>query len=144
MKKIELKSLVFAIASAVGLLTALILLILALAPTALAENPFFRIVFLVGTIGFTALLMMSLVTIYSQRTLIKTLEIENEYNIGQKSAFNNLYAFQEKVAILAKSRFRRKQSQHIITFTVSNLSVSQNVNRNNELMLLNSHIVAYL
>ena len=144
MKKISLRSLIIAVTSGTLLLVELILLILSLAPTPLSETPFFRVIFLIGTIGFTALLMISLVNIYSQRTLIKTLEIENEYNIGQKSSFNNLYAFQEKVTILAKSRFRRKQNQHIIAFTVSNLSVSQNVNRNNELMILNSHIVEYL
>ncbi len=142
--KISLRSFILAIVTGALLLTALVLLIVALAPTPLADNPIFRIVFLTGTLLFTAAFMISMVNIYSQRTLIKTLEIENEYNIGHKSSFNNLYAFQEKASILANSRFRRKQNQHIIVFTVSNLSVSQNVNRNNELMVLNSHIVEYL
>ena len=89
-----------------------------------------------------AFLAVSLFIFFNQYTLIKTLQIENAYVIGKKSDFNNLYAFQKKV--ITVSRFRGKQTRHVIAFTVSNLVVSQNVNRNNELLALNSHLIDFL
>ena len=75
-------------------------------------------------------------------SMINTIELENENQLGRKSDFNNLYVFQKK--ILARMRFRKKQKQHVIAFSFSNLVVSQNVNRNQEIFGINTFIVDYL
>ena len=89
-----------------------------------------------------AMLATSLFLFLNQYVLLKTLQVENAYSLGQKSIFNNLYIFQKKV--LTASNLRRRQKKHIIAFTISNLVVSQNFNRNMEIFSLNGHIVNYL
>ena len=86
--------------------------------------------------------VISLTYYVNRRSLIKTIELENENVLGKKSDFNNVYAFQKTVFLLA--RFRKKQPQHVISFTFSTLAVSQNVNRNEEVFDVNSFIVDYL
>ena len=97
-------------------------------------------------IGIPIILAVAFVvslTYYVNRiSLIKTIELENENVLGKKSDFNNVYAFQKTVFLLA--RFRKKQPQHVISFTFSTLAVSQNVNRNEEVFDVNSFIVDYL
>lgn len=95
--------------------------------------------FIAIPIVFAALFIILLTYTINRISLIKTIELENENVLGKKSSFNNLYAFQKR--IFALSRFRRRQSQHIIAFTFSNLSVSQNLNRNQEIFGVNSFIV---
>ena len=75
---------------------------------------------------------------------IKTLQNDNEYNLGVRSTFNNLYTFQKRVEWLKRLRVRNKDSQYIIAFTFSSLAVAQNVNRNHEIYALNNHIAEYL
>ena len=90
-----------------------------------------------------AVTFVILLTYYVNRvSLLKTIELENENVLGRKSEFNNLYVFQKRVYLL--SRFRKRQSQHVISFTFSNLAVSQNVNRNEEVFGVNDFIVDYL
>ena len=90
-----------------------------------------------------AVIFVVLLTYYANKiSLIKTIEIENENVLGRKSVFNNLYVFQKRVFALA--RFRKSQSQHVISFTFSTLAVSQNVNRNEEVFGVNAFIVDYL
>ena len=99
-------------------------------------------ILIAGLVLSAALLAVTLFMYLNQHALIKTLQVENAYVLGKKSDFNNLYGFQRKVAYA--TRFRKKQSRHIIDFTVSNLIVAQNVNRNVEIFALNSHIVDFL
>ena len=78
----------------------------------------------------------------NRESLIKTIQIENQNILGRKSAYNNLYAFQKTVLVL--SRHRHKQAQHVIAFSFSNLSITQNVNRNEEVFQVNGFIIDYL
>ena len=90
-----------------------------------------------------AIIFVILLTYYVNRvSLLKTIELENENVLGRKSEFNNLYVFQKRVFLLA--RFHKRQAQHVISFTFSNLAVSQNVNRNEEVFGVNDFIVNYL
>ena len=89
--------------------------------------------------GFLA---ASLFLFFNQFALLKTLQVENAYVLGQKSDFNNIYIFQKRV--ITASNLRRRAKRHIIAFTISNLVVSQNFNRNLEIFSLNGHIVNYL
>ena len=103
---------------------------------------FVEAIFIVLSLFLAALSAISLFNFLSHRTLMKTLEIENEAIIGKKSTFNNAYIFQKKA--VSAFKYRSHQKQHIIAFSFSNLIVSQNVNRNVEIFNLNSHIVDYL
>ena len=98
--------------------------------------------FIAIPILFAIAFVISLTHYVNRRSLIKTIELENENVLGRKSEFNNVYAFQKTVFLLA--RFRKKQPQHVISFTFSTLAVSQNVNRNEEVFNVNSFIVDYL
>ena len=87
---------------------------------------------------------ISLAWFVNQRSLSKTLQMENEYNFGVRTAFNNLYAFQKRVEFLTDLHKRRRRKEHIIAFTFSSLVISQNVNRNNEIYSINHHIANFL
>ena len=91
---------------------------------------------------FAGMLAASLFLFLNQYALYRTLQMENAYVLGQKTDFNNIYVFQKRV--LAASALRRRAKRHIIAFTISNLVVSQNFNRNMEIFSLNGHIVNYL
>ena len=74
-----------------------------------------------------------------------SIENDNEYNLGERSTFNNLFAFQKNVQIRFSLNKRfSKATQHIIAFTFSSSSVTQNVNRNKEIYTLNSHLATFL
>ena len=106
------------------------------------ENLFLSGIFIAIPIIFAVAFVIALTHYVNRRSLIKTIELENENVLGKKSDFNNLYVFQKRVLVL--SRFRKKQSQHVISFSFSTLAVSQNVNRNEEVFEVNSFIVDYL
>ena len=80
----------------------------------------------------------------SHLSQLKTLQMENEYALGTRSAFNNLYIFQKRLEFLTSLHKKRKHSEHIIAFSFSTLIVSQNVNRNQEIYVLNNHIASFL
>ena len=106
------------------------------------DNLLVQSIFILLPIAFGILFVFSLVHFISQESLLKTIQNENQNNLGRKSTFNNLYAFQKKVE--RATRFRRKQSRHVIAFSLSNIVVSQNVNRNEEIFGVNGFIVDYL
>ena len=93
---------------------------------------------------FSIVFAITLSYFFNQLSLIKTLQMENETNLGVRSSFNNLYAFQKRLEILSVIHQRRKHTQHIIAFTFSSLAVSQNINRNHEIYSLNNHIAHFL
>ena len=91
---------------------------------------------------FAGFFAASLFLFFNQYALLKTLQVENAYVLGQKSDFNNIYIFQKRV--IAASAIKRRSKRHIFAFTISNLVVSQNFNRNMEIFSLNGHIVNFL
>ena len=97
-----------------------------------------------ASLVFAVIFAISLAWFVNQRSLSKTLQMENEYNFGARTAFNNLYAFQKRVEFLTDLHKRRRRSEHIIAFTFSSLVISQNVNRNNEIYSINHHIANFL
>ena len=96
------------------------------------------------TIGMTVLFVASLFTFINNQSMIKTIQKDNEYNLGVKSAFNNLYSFQKRLEYLTVLNGWKKSEQHIIAFTFSSMTVAQNVNRNIEIYTLNNHIAEFL
>lgn len=97
-----------------------------------------------SAIGMTVLFVSSVYLLVSNLSMIKTLQDDNEYNLGVRSAFNNVYAFQKRVEVLSRLNKITKKQEHIIAFTFSSLIVSQNVNRNHEIYLINNHIANFL
>ena len=98
-------------------------------------------IFIAMPIVFSVAFVVFLAYYINQRSLINTLQLENQNILGKKSTFNNLYSFQKKCIVASK--FRQKQAQHIVAFSFSNLVVAQNVNRNEEIFDLNNFIVSY-
>ena len=94
------------------------------------------------TFGLVIIFMTLLYFYINGQSLIITIKNDNEYNLGERSTFNNLYAFQKKLEFLIK--INKKQVKHIIAFTFSSASVTQNVNRNKEIYNLNTHLASFL
>ena len=97
------------------------------------------------TFGLVIVYILVLSFYINGRFTLISIENDNEYNLGERSTFNNLFAFQREVQIrfsLNKRFF--KNSQFIVAFTFSSSSVTQNVNRNKEIYALNSHIANFL
>ena len=98
----------------------------------------------ISTIGMVAIFVTCVYLYISNLSMIRTLQDDNEYNLGVRSAFYNMYAFQKRVELLSRINRITKKSEHIIAFTFSSLVVSQNVNRNHEIYLINNHIANFL
>ena len=98
-----------------------------------------------SVIVFTAIYAIIFAFYINSRLTITSIQNDNEYNLGERNTFNNLYAFQRQVEYRHRinNRFFKKP-QHIIAFTFSSMTVTQNVNRNREIYALNSHLAAFL
>ena len=140
--KTNRRNTIFVIAATVIFVAIVALLIIFSVIGLFDKNTLLEALLVASLVLGSALLAIALFLFLNQYALIKTLQVENAYVLGKKSDFNNLYGFQRKINVV--SRFRKKQSRHIIAFTVSNLIVAQNVNRNVEIFALNSHIVDFL
>ncbi|NLB48730.1 MAG: EAL domain-containing protein, partial [Erysipelotrichia bacterium] len=77
-------------------------------------------------------------------TLLRILQSENEYHLGARSDFNNLYSFMRRVERKHKIFRSKRKEKHMIAFTFSNLPISRNINRNREIQTLNSYIASFL
>ena len=106
---------------------------------ALLSNLFIGLAFVL-----TALFALSLFFFVSNRSIVRTLRAENEYNLGVRNEFNNIYSFQRRLAAISRFRKAKKKPHYIVAFTFSSLAVSQNVNRNKEIYEMNSHIAKFL
>ena len=140
--KTNKKNSFFVIITSTAFLISVILLIVLSLTNVFDNHAFLEAIFVGLLVVLAGLLSISLLLFFNQYSLIKTLQIENAYVLGKKSDFNNIFVFQKRVLIA--SRFKGKQSKHVIAFTFSNLVVSQNFNRNIEIFSLNDHIVNYL
>ena len=142
--KIGRRNLILVIAAGLLLAGLIVTLLILNAIGYFKDHDFVQALFIAGTVIAAALFSITIFAFFSQQALVKSLKTENEYILGQKVAFNNLYGFQKRASAVASHSFRKKQVQHIMAFTISNLIVAQNVNRNNEVFVLNSHLVDYL
>lgn len=105
-------------------------------------NHIINIIFIGSPILFSAAFVLALAYFIYKESTLRVLQLDNLNVLGKKTDFNNLYSLQRKVFSIA--RFRKKQAQHIIAFTFSNIVVAQNVNRTEEIFGLNSFIVDFL
>ena len=140
--KTNKRNTVFVLLTSIGF-AVVVALVVIFAATKFFDGRFFlEVIFIALLVILAVLFAISLLLFFNQYTIIKTLQIENAYVLGKRSDFNNIFAFQRKV--LAVSKFKRKGNHYVVVFTFSNLVVTQNVNRNNEILTLNSHIVDVL
>ena len=137
--KTNKRNTILVLLAAVGFVTTIILLIVFTANQYFKDHALLEAIMIGVLVLFAGLLATTLFLFLNQYAVIRTLQVENAYFLGKKSDFNNIYAFQKKV--LSVSRFKKKQSQHLVVFSFTNVIVSQNVNRNPEIFALNSHIV---
>ena len=140
--KTNRRNTIFVVAAAIIFVAVIAVLVVFTVTGLFVGQELLEALLIAGLVLSAALLAVTLFMFLNQHALIKTLQVENAYVLGKKSDFDNLYGFQRKVG--QAIRFRKKQSRHIIDFTVSNLIVAQNVNRNVEIFALNSHIVDFL
>ena len=105
----------------------------------LLPNIFIAIAFIL-TVLFSTFVFLFV----SNRSLVKSIQAENEYNLGVRSDFNNVYAFQKRLESIKRFRKFDKRPHYIIGFTFSSLVVCQNVNRNKEIYSMNNHISEFL
>ena len=136
------KNAFFVILTGALFLVDLILLIIFTATGLLEGNPALEVALIGLLVLFAGLLAISSLLFFNHHALIKTLQIENAYVLGKKSSFNNMYIFQKKVTTMSK--LKSKAGKHVLAFTFSNLVVSQNFNRNEEIFTLNGHITEFL
>ena len=124
----------------VGVLLAVFMLFLV--PVTFAQlfkgNRLLNSIFILIPILLAALFIFLLSYYINKASLRKTIELENENQLGRKCGLYNLYVLQKEA--YRRARFRGKQKQHVIAFTFSNLAVSQNVNRNEEIFGINGFI----
>ena len=93
---------------------------------------------------FLVLFVTALYLFINNRSVIRTLQNDNEYNLGKRSAFYNAYAFQKRVENVLRLQKNSKIERHIVVFTFSSFAVAQNVNRNSEIYAINNYIASYL
>ena len=143
-KKNSKKNLIFVIS--VGSIFVLLIIFLAIGQfSGLFKKEDFLANLIIGlAITFSVAFAIVLSYYLNRLSLVKTLQMENEFSLGEKSSFNNLYAFQKRLEILINLHQKRQHSEHIIAFTFSSSVVSQNVNRNHEIYTLNRHIASLL
>ena len=108
------------------------------------DNSLITYIFIAVAFVLVILFSTCIFLFVSNRSMIKVLQTENEYNLGVRSDFNNIYAFQKRLEIITRVRRFSKRPHYLIGFTFSSLSVCQNVNRNKEIYSMNNHIAEFL
>ncbi len=89
----------------------------------------------------TLLFSFFLLKFLERKTLLRSLRMENAYNLGTDSSFYNLYAFNNRIKFLHRLRRKKKnRADYIIAFTAANQATMQNSRRNEEISSLNAKI----
>lgn len=117
------------IAAGLSLGTFSVLVILLFTKT-LNNYPFTSIGLVLVTTFFGIIAVLGISRYNQQLTIDKTVELENLHNLGKKSNLYNLYAFERDIQ---KKRFKPlylHKKQYLIAFTGTNFSVTQNLNKN--------------
>ena len=82
------------------------------------------------------------IRLYSINDSIRTLHVENRYNLSRESLFYNYDLFEKRINRLIKKQ--HKSGSYIIAFTSSKRTVMRNLYRNNAITQLNGFISDYL
>ena len=98
------------------------------------------IAFVVISAVLAILFAAALLKLIEQITLIKSLKLENSYNLGITTDFYNLFAFQKRCRLILKKKKDVEKAIYIASFTASEQSLMQNARRNEEINKLNASI----
>ena len=93
---------------------------------------------------FLVLFVTVLYLYINNRSIIRSLQNENQYNLGVRTTLYNAYAFQKRVERVLRFQTNAEAERHIVVFTFSSFAVAQNVNRNSEIYAINNYIAHYL
>ncbi len=94
------------------------------------------------TCGYAAIAFGNLYRLTSFNEQIRSLYIENRYNLSRESLFYNYSLFEKRINKLIK--FHKKPGSYIIAFTASKRTVMRNLYRNGTVTQLNGFISDYL
>ena len=106
------------------------------------DYPFFTLIAAMITCGYAAIAFANLYKLISYNEQIRSLYIENRYNLSRESLFYNYQLFEKRVNKLIK--FHKKSGSYIIAFTASKRTVMRNLYRNGTVTQLNGFISDYL
>ena len=108
----------------------------------LHDIPFLAIAVALITLAYAAVAFGNLYRLLSYNEQIRSLHIENRYNLSRESLFFNYPLFENRVNKLVKKH--KKEGTFIIAFTASKRSVMRNLYRNSTVTQLNGFISDYL
>ena len=100
------------------------------------DYPFFTLIAAMITCGYAGIAFANLYKLISFEEQIRSLYIENRYNLSRESLFYNYQLFEKRVNKLIK--FHKKSGSYIIAFTASKRTVMRNLYRNGTVTQLNS------
>ena len=108
----------------------------------LHDIPFLVIGVSIITLLYASVAFGNLYRLLSYNEQIKSLHIENRYNLSRESLFFNYPLFEKRVNKLVKKH--KKEGTFIIAFTASKQNVMRNLYRNSTVTQLNGFISDYL
>ena len=100
------------------------------------DYPYFTLGAAIITCGYAAIAFGNLYRLTSFNEQIRSLYIENRYNLSRESLFYNYSLFEKRINKLIK--FHKKPGSYIIAFTASKRTVMRNLYRNGTVTHLNS------
>ena len=106
------------------------------------DYTFFTLVASMITCGYAGIAFANLYKLISFDEQIRSLYIENRYNLSRESLFFNYQLFEKRINKLIK--LHKKQGSYIISFTASKRTVMRNLYRNGTITQLNGFISDYL
>ncbi len=106
------------------------------------DIPFLSLGAAIFTCGYAAISFGNLYRLRSYNEQIRSLHIENRYNLSRESLFYNYQLFEKRVNKLIKKN--HKHGSYIIAFTASKRTVMRNLYRNSTVTQLNGFISDYL
>ena len=106
------------------------------------DYTFFTLAASMITCGYAGLAFANLYKLIAFDEQIRSLYIENRYNLSRESLFFNYQLFEKRINRLIK--LHKKQGTYIISFTASKRTVMRNLYRNGTITQLNGFISDYL
>ena len=106
------------------------------------DYPFFTLIAAMITCGYAGIAFANLYKLISFEEQIRSLYIENRYNLSRESLFFNYQLFEKRINKLIK--FNKKPGSYVISFTASKRTVMRNLYRNGTITQLNGFISDYI
>ena len=106
------------------------------------DYPFFTLIAAMITCGYAGIAFGNLYKLISFDEQIRSLYIENRYNLSRESLFFNYQLFEKRINKLIK--INKKPGSYVISFTASKRTVMRNLYRNGTITQLNGFISDYI